>query len=390
MWRFLTGLNKSDLTQEIQRINPDLKKPYPFNNEQSFVKATDISDSQLRAIKKLLANSGEIIIESATNEENRLNVIFSVSPNSMNQFSKKIIDQKSDELVPLANLLQNISKDSWSYQCRNVELKIDQPIIMGILNITPDSFSDGGKYFNEDQAFKHATEMSEAGANIIDIGGESTRPESKPVSIEEEWQRISNVINKLLNINQIIISVDTYKSEIARRALDMGVHIINDISGLTFDPEMGNVISEFRVPVILMHIKGTPRDMQKNPLYQNLMDEVYQFFLKQSQLATAYGIEQIIVDLGIGFGKRPQDNFELIRRLGEFKALGYPILLGASRKSFIGFGLQDSQKDRKIGSITSVVCGILNGANLVRVHDVDETKQALQMVKEVLNSKAIT
>ena len=135
MWRFLTGLNKSDLTQEIQRINPDLKKPYPFNNEQSFVKATDISDSQLRAIKKLLANSGEIIIESATNEENRLNVIFSVSPNSMNQFSKKIIDQKSDELVPLANLLQNISKDSWSYQCRNVELKIDQPIIMGILKL---------------------------------------------------------------------------------------------------------------------------------------------------------------------------------------------------------------------------------------------------------------
>lgn len=386
MWRFLTGLNKADLKEELRSLNIDPKETDQIKSVPSFIKATGIDNTQATVIKNLLKNLGGIFIESPEGEKQQ-NFIFSFSED---KFYKRIISANSDGLGELTTLLKNISNNSWSYHSGNIELKIDRPLIMGILNITPDSFSDGGKYFNEDRAYKHAIEMMESGADIIDIGGESTRPGSKRVSIEEEWQRISGVIEKLLQNEQIIISVDTYKGEIARRALEMGVHIINDISGLTFDPEMGKVVSEFDVPIVLMHIKGTPREMQKNPSYQNLMDEVYQFLLKQSQLAKDFGIEQIIVDPGIGFGKRPQDNFELIRRLGQFKALGYPILLGASRKSFIGYGLQDSQRDRKIGSIASIVCGILNGADILRVHDVDETKQALQIVKEILNSKAIT
>jgi len=261
---------------------------------------------------------------------------------------------------------------------------------MGVLNMTPDSFSDGGKYFDEESPLTHALEMLEAGADIIDIGGESTRPGSMPVSTEEEWRRISGIVNRLLKEEQVMLSVDTYKSEIARRALESGAHIINDISGLTFDPAMTGLIADYRVPVILMHIKGTPRNMQKDPSYQNLMDEVYDFLRRQCRLAEENGISQIIADPGIGFGKRPEDNYELIRRIGEFKSLGYPLLLGSSRKSFIGFGLKDPQADRRVASITSAIYAILNGANIVRVHDVDETRQAIQMINSIENFKAIT
>ena len=392
MWRYLTGLNKTDLEQELGSINLREITPFQFEDLQhlSFIKANGISETQKNLIKTHLHNFAEIIIESREDEKQKRNLIFSISPVSIKKFQKKILTDNLDGLAQLKELLQNISINQWAYRSRNIELKINRPLIMGILNVTPDSFSDGGKYFNEDQAYKHGIEIIETGADIIDVGGESTRPGSIPVSIDEEWQRISGVIEKLVRNKKCIISVDTYKSEIARRALEMGAHIINDISGLTFDPEMAAVVSKFGVPIILMHIKGTPRDMQKNPSYNNLMDEIYQFLFNQSQLARDCGIEQIIIDPGIGFGKRLQDNFELIRRLGEFKALGYPILLGTSRKSFIGQGLQDSQIDRKIGSITSIVSGILNGAKIVRVHDVEETRQALQIIDAIANSKAIS
>jgi dihydropteroate synthase len=392
MWRYLTGLNKTDLEQELGSINSKETTPFQFEDLQhlSFIKAVGISETQRNFIKTHLHNFVEIIIESREDEKQKRDLIFSISPVLIKKFRKKILTDNLDGLAQLKELLQNISINQWTYHSRNVELKIDRPLIMGILNVTPDSFSDGGKYFSEDQAYRHGIEMIEAGADIIDIGGESTRPGSIPVSIDQEWQRICGVIGKLLRNNECIISVDTYKSEIARRALEIGIHIINDISGLTFDPAIAAVVSKFKVPIILMHIKGTPRDMQKDPSYNNLMDEVYQFLFNQCQLARDNGINQIIIDPGIGFGKRPQDNFELIRRLGEFKALRYPILLGTSQKSFIAHGLQDSQIDRKIGSITSIVSGILNGANIVRVHDIEETRQALQIIDTIANSKAIS
>ena len=390
MWRYLTGLNRADLEEELNLLGADLKHLDRFDgiDHRFFVKAVGVTSTQLDLISRKIDFFDETLVFSPVDRVQKLNLIFSLSHSAFKKFQNEITSCR--ELDELAQLLKNVSLDRWYYTSQTKELKIDRKLIMGILNITPDSFSDGGKYFDEESALTHAMEMLEAGADIIDIGGESTRPGSMPVSIDEEWRRVSGIINRLLKEEQVMLSVDTYKSEIARRALESGVHIINDISGLTFDPGMTRLIADYRVPVVLMHIKGTPRDMQKNPSYQNLMDEVYDFLYRQCRHAEENGITKIIVDPGIGFGKRPEDNHELIRRIREFKSLGYPLLLGSSRKSFIGFGLKDPQADRMIGSITSAIYAILNGANIVRVHDVDETRQAIQMINSIENFKATT
>ncbi|NOX37231.1 MAG: dihydropteroate synthase [Calditrichaeota bacterium] len=260
---------------------------------------------------------------------------------------------------------------------------------MGVLNVTPDSFSDGGKFFEPEAAYRRAMEMREQGAEWIDIGGESTRPGSDPVPLEEEWQRLAPVLNRLNKQEDIVISVDTYKSEIARRALEHGAHVVNDISGLTFDPQMREVVASHNVPVILMHIKGTPRDMQKNPTYTNLMDEVYAFLEQQVTDARSGGVHQIIVDPGIGFGKRWEDNYELIRRLEEFRGLGWPILIGPSRKSFIGRLLDLPPEQRVVGTMASVAAAYHRGARIFRVHDVEETRQTLQILEGVSHFKAM-
>jgi len=390
MWRYLTGLNQVDFKEELNSIGGELPQPAPIIgiDHYSFIKATGVSFTQLNFIKEHIKGFDEVLVHVPSDGGEKCDLFFSFYNASRKRLQREISGVA--ELGELQQLLKNISANHWVYFVREKELKIDRTLIMGILNITPDSFSDGGKYFSEDSAYARAMEMLEAGADIIDIGGESTRPGSKPVSIDEEWRRISGVIDRLIKNETVIISVDTYKSDIARRALGSGVHIINDISGLTFDPAMAKVISDSGAAIILMHIKGTPRDMQKNPSYRNLMDEVYGFLYRQCRFAKENGIGQIIVDPGIGFGKRAEDNYELIRRFGEFKALGYPVLLGASRKSFIGFGLNDDQIDRMIGSITSALHGILNGANILRVHDVPETRQAILMADAIENLKAIT
>lgn len=384
MWRYLTGLNRSDLAQEVRLLGAE-PRGTDFVEKMVFFKGSNVPPRQIDLIRQHL-NDKEIFFQSPQKRDGNHDVLFSISPSALTSLKRQV--ESAKELADLRNLLENISIAQWQFSVRDKDLRIDHPLIMGVLNITPDSFSDGGKYFDQEVAYRRAVDMLEAGADIIDIGGESTRPGSVPVSVEEEWQRISWVIDRLLHDGQAVISVDTYKSEIARRALDMGAHIINDISGLNFDPSMAEVVAMHQAPVILMHIKGTPRDMQKNPSYENLMDEIYGFLERQCRFARENGIEQVMVDPGIGFGKRPEDNYEIIRRLGEFKGLGRPIVLGTSRKSFIGFGLGDPQQDRTIGTIASVVCGILNGANIVRVHDVVETKQALKIVGGIKDFKA--
>jgi len=387
MWRYLTGLNKSDLMEEVRQIRAQVSDSITEIGQSSFIKGRDITEQHTDILEKHLQGR-ELFIKSPKSQSN-YDVVFSISPASLHFLLKKLTTENlANEFAELSQLSQNISTNSWSYPIGNRELKMEEPLIMGILNITPDSFSDGGKFYDEEKAYRHAVSMLQAGADMIDIGGESTRPGSTPVTIEEEWQRISGVINQLIKNEKCVLSIDTYKSEIARRALEMGAHIINDISGLTFDPAMAEVVAHFRTPLILMHIKGTPRNMQKNPDYKNVIEEIYLFLDRQCRFAREHGIDQIMVDPGIGFGKRPQDNYELIRRIGDFKALGYPIVLGASRKSFIGFGLNDSQQDRTIGSISSSVAGILNGANIVRVHDIEETKQAMRIVRAIKDFKA--
>lgn len=251
--------------------------------------------------------------------------------------------------------------------------------LMGILNVTPDSFSDGGKHFSPDQAVAHASRMVEEGADFVDVGGESTRPGSEPVSIEEELRRVIPVIERLAKELSIPISVDTYKSRVAEAAMNAGATIINDISGMTFDDEMLNVAARYRATVVIMHMQGTPKTMQQNPTYEHVTRDVGLFLEKQVQKARSAGIRQIMVDPGIGFGKNLQHNLQLIRELGSFRSLGCPILVGPSRKSFIGAILDLPVDQRLEGTAAAVTACILNGAHVVRVHDVKEMKRVARV-----------
>ncbi len=251
---------------------------------------------------------------------------------------------------------------------------------MGIINITPDSFSDGGKYFegkiNYDRILKDALKMEEDGADFLDIGGESTRPGSEKISNKEELERVIPAIELVRKNSGIPISVDTYKSEVAEEALKAGADIVNDISGFRFDNNIAAVTAKYNATCILMHIKGTPKIMQENPQYNNVIEEVYNYLADSIDIAKNAGIKQIITDVGIGFGKNLQNNLDLIKNLSVFKKLGYPILLGVSRKRFIDNISPAPMNERIEGTIAANVAGILNGANIIRVHDVLENKKA--------------
>jgi len=258
---------------------------------------------------------------------------------------------------------------------------------MGILNVTPDSFSDGGQFQNINLASAHAIKMIENGAHIIDIGGESTRPGSDPVSEEEECRRVLPVIKEVRKRNSdVLISIDTYKSKVAERAINVGANMINDISGLTFDPYMIDLLSANSIPVVIMHKKGTPKDMQQNPNYNNLIEELISFFVKQCKYAEYKGVkkENIILDPGIGFGKSFDDNFSIIKNLDKICKLGYPVMVGPSRKAFIGADLNLSTGDRLEGTLAAITCSVLNGAKIVRVHDVKETYRAINIIEKIM------
>jgi len=228
--------------------------------------------------------------------------------------------------------------------------------------------------------------MEGNGADIIDIGGESTRPGSNPVSTKEEINRTIPVIEKIRKYSDITISIDTYKSEVARKALITGADMVNDISGMTFDQKMKNTVKYFDAPVVLMHIQGTPLNMQKNPTYEDVVKDLLIYFSHQTQKAIDFGIkkEHIIIDPGIGFGKSYEDNFVLLQRLNEFSELGFPILIGPSNKSFIGLTLDLPIDKRLEGTLTAVTAGILNGASIVRVHDVKEVKRAVIVTEKIM------
>jgi len=258
-------------------------------------------------------------------------------------------------------------------------------LIMGILNLTPDSFSDGGQFNSIQKALDYTMSMIEAGADIIDIGGESTRPGSKPISFVEEIERTIPVIEEIRKISDCTISIDSYKSEVVEAALNVNANIVNDISGLTYDNKMAKLISDKKSPLILMHMKGKPLDMQKNPIYDDLISEICNFFSNQIFFANSVGIDssKIILDPGIGFGKRIEDNFEIIRELKQIRAMGFPVLIGPSRKSFIGDTLNLPTDDRIEGTMATITAGLLNGANIVRVHDIKETLRTVSIAERI-------
>ena len=254
-------------------------------------------------------------------------------------------------------------------------------LIMGVLNVTPDSFSDGGDYNTLDNARDRAREMIKAGADIIDIGGESTRPGAAPVVLEEEAGRTIPVIEALAGESTVPISIDTYKSEIARRALDAGASIINDISGLRFDPLMIGLLAERDVPVLIMHMQGPPRDMQEEPTYDDVVGDIIRFLRRQAEVALEGGVEagKIMIDPGIGFGKTLEHNLEIMRRADEFSSLGYPLVLGTSRKRFIGAVLDRPVGERLLGTAATVAFAISRGVDVIRVHDVEEMSEVVRM-----------
>ena len=271
--------------------------------------------------------------------------------------------------------------------CQYLKFMGKKFILVGILNVTPDSFSDGGLFLNPDVAVSHAMRMVTEGADIIDVGGESTRPGATPVPVDEELRRVLPVIEQLAD-RGVRISIDTYKSEVAEAALKLGAEIVNDVSGLRFDPRMPEVIAKYNAKVVIMHMKGTPRTMQVNPYYEDVMHELITYFSERLEFTQSYGIkcENIIIDPGIGFGKRVEDNLTILRNLSSLCELGTPVMIGVSRKSFIGkiLGI-DNPRDRLIGSIASNLIAFLNGVTYFRVHDVKPTREALTMVDAILS-----
>jgi len=277
-------------------------------------------------------------------------------------------------------------KPGIALQCGPFRLNLaERTLVMGILNVTPDSFSDGGRFFDKKDAIAHGQALAGAGADIIDVGGESTRPFSDSVHAEEEMRRVIPVVEALAGRLTIPISIDTQKADVARHALSAGATMVNDIGALRLDTAMASVVAAAGVPVILMHMKGTPKDMQVHPHYDHVVEEVKGFLSGAAEDAQRAGIARanIIVDPGIGFGKTVMDNLLLIKHLLSFQALGLPVLIGPSRKSFIGKILGDGNQAREVGTQAVVAAAALQGVQIVRVHDVTRTKQTLQLVEAI-------
>lgn len=286
----------------------------------------------------------------------------------------------------LSHFIENYYSAPTSVKCARATLDFSRgPLIMGILNVTPDSFFDGGKYLRKDDAISRGLKLVEEGADIIDIGGESTRPGSEPVSEDEELERVLPIVEELSKRTNIPISIDTYKSKVARAAIDAGAQIVNDISGMKFDEKMAQVVAEKDVPIVIMHIKGTPRDMQNEPYYEDVLQEILDYFDERSNFAVSRGISgsKIIIDPGIGFGKRLEDNLFIIKNIGSFKIFGKPIMIGVSRKSFIGKILALPAEDRLEGTISATMYALSAGAKIVRVHDVKEIKRCIRIYNEI-------
>lgn len=284
------------------------------------------------------------------------------------------------------------NRENYSLEWGNRSLRFEEKtVIMGVLNVTPDSFSDGGYFFSKEDAIKQALTLEAEGADIIDIGGESTRPYAENISLKKELERVIPVIEGIRDAVKVPISIDTYKAEVAGKALDAGASIINDISALRFDPEMASVAAEAKVPLILMHMKGTPGDMQDNPSYTDLMGEITDFFEERIEKAVKCGImrDMLIIDPGIGFGKNFDHNLVIIRDLKKLSILDRPVLLGTSRKAFIGNILDKEPEERDTGTMATLSAGIINGAHIVRVHNVRMARETIKVIDSIMAGKTI-
>ncbi|TYB32006.1 MAG: dihydropteroate synthase [Candidatus Mcinerneyibacterium aminivorans] len=377
--------NKKDIYKELEKIDVDKYALDIFNNKSkiNLIKIKNLKIEEANILKQDALSVGAdtaIPRSSISGNPNITDVILFATNRELEKLKVKLKKQP----FSLDNLYSEIEfalKDNPKYfEFNNKKLSLKKPKIMGILNITPDSFYDGGKYSKEEQIKNRVKNMIDEGVDIIDLGAESTRPGSERVALHEELERLLPAVEIIKNINgDIPLSIDTYKSKVAEKMLRAGADIINDISGFTFDENMPEVVSKYNAGIIIMHIKGTPKNMQKNPYYEDVIEEIYDYFIHKINIAEKNGIghSHIAVDPGIGFGKRLEDNLEIIRRLKEFKSLGFPLLMGLSRKSFLK-PLTGRKVDRRLaGTIAANTISLLNGANILRVHDIKETRDLI-------------
>ena len=284
-----------------------------------------------------------------------------------------------------------MSRAHFAIRCGTASLELGRrSLLMGVVNITPDSFSDGGEFFDTERAIEQGERLATEGADLLDVGGESTRPFSESIPTEEELRRVIPVIRQLARRTRIPISIDTCKAAVARAALDAGASLVNDISSLGLDPDMKAVVASSGAPLILMHMQGTPRDMQVKPHYDSLLSEVVRFLEERIRIACKAGVsrDQIMVDPGIGFGKTVTHNLLLIKHLDALAILGRPVLLGTSRKSFIGAVLNRPVTEREPGSWATVCAAILKGAHILRVHEVAVCRQVADMIDAIVDAEA--
>jgi dihydropteroate synthase len=350
----------------------------------------DINSNDLEWIKNITLSNKEICYKYKNHDSFDLLIISSLS-----KMVELINDIKSNGPENIGQKIQNVFDNYVNYEKNSITIgsrkfDLNKHYILGILNTTPDSFSDGGNYNKIDSAVSHSFDMINSGADIIDVGGESTRPGSDIVDAKEEINRVTPIIKKIKELKKDqLISIDTTKSVVAESAILNGAEIINDISGFTFDENMFQIAKDYNVWSILMHIKGNPKTMQNNPYYEEVISEIMDFLSRQIDKALKFGINKIIVDPGIGFGKRIIDNYEIIKRLEEFKSLGFPILIGLSRKSFLGKSLNLDVDERENATSVSETIAMLNGATFIRTHNVNKTKEASKIVNYLNNLSSI-
>ncbi len=395
--RILNLSNPEELNLEMKRIKvstqgceamEDKGFAYALKIENVKLGAANILKQEMLVIGGDAAINRDVIIGKVEYSD----VILLGTRKQLLILAKRIRKQQFFDLIEIAEQIEKLLNPFPlpDLVCGDYTLKLNERVhIMGVLNVTPDSFSDGGKFLLPCVAVEQAKLMREQGADIIDVGGESSRPGAAPVSEEEEKRRVLSIVNILVKELDCPISIDTYKSNVAEEALKLGASIVNDISALRFDNRMAEVVAKYDVPLILMHIQGTPRDMQKNPYYDDLMGEIYQFLYNAIAFAEKSGIasEKIIIDPGIGFGKRIEDNLIILRRLRELTSLNKPILIGASRKAFIGKTLDLDVDERLEGTLAAIAIAVMNGANLIRVHDVQATVRLVRMLEAIGKSQ---
>ncbi len=373
------------ISQVINLSNSKSFKLYKEKYNYSVLLYNGLFGVELRNIPSELVNSKiNTIPENIFYAENRLlvtgsiqeildrTILFNLDKHILDEIIKAIRNYEKSEII--------------QYKIGKRKFDFGFAYVMGILNVTPDSFSDGGQFINKENAVNYGIEMVDNGVDIIDIGGESTRPGSEPVTEAEELRRVIPVIEGILNSkHDALISIDTTKAKVAEAALASGAFIVNDISGGTFEPEILDVVSEFDAAMILMHTKGKPKTMQVSPIYTNVVSEVYDYLAVQSEIAFKHGIEKIIIDPGIGFGKRTEDNLCLIEKLEDFKSLGFPIMIGLSRKSFIGNILNLPIEDRDDATNAMNSFAISKGARIIRTHNFKLAVQTCKLFNMTTN-----